>query len=971
MPHINMKKCIWAAIVPVVLLPVFLYGMNCERMHTKVWDSLQMKSDIAEVSVENPRVNYISSPVGIDEEIFFSWEPGIKQEAYAIIVEKVLEEQQNPGQKDRVVWDSGIVHSSDAIQIAYEGEPLEDGCEYAYTVFAFDGDNKLYRSETAFFETAFVSGQAFADADMICMAPEESVYDGGQAVYYKNFEMQPKSLKKATFYGSALGVYDAYINGHRIGDDELKPGWTDYRNTLLYNTYDITPYVREDNIVAAMTGTGWWCGRNSFGVYGYNQPAFVCQIILEYTDGTKQVMNTGEDWHYYKDTAVRDADFFNGETYDANKLTAERISMGASVPEKEKKNAHISTDFSGEYKSFYGYNVKRLPENDRSPQRAYIYSGIEEDGSDFGCVNVSKRYGRSNMDATDTALRTVGTDGNVRETEYMFPLTLKKGETLIVDLGQNMTGVPHLEYKALKGTSIEILCAEMLNDSGEKERGNDGPKGSLYRANYRSAWTKVTVIAGDAKEPVSYEPKYYYSGFRYLSLTADADVIIYDFKGGFLGNSAPATGYIAVDNQPLEQLYRNTLWTQYNNFGLVATDCPQRDERIGWMGDLLSYAETSMYTQDLYGFYSKWIRDAEDAQAENGAYADVTPAVAVTGSGNGGWAEAGILIPLKIYEKYGDLEMLNNHYASMEAYMEYLEGVSIYDPQQLRMGPYTTYGDWLATQFTDATLLSALWYEADALAMTETAELLGKHDDVRKYKKLHKKINDYVMETYGERIRAAETLSQTEILFLLSYATLSDELEQLMVARLKQSIEDNGYKVMTGFAGTPLLLPVLTKYGMTEEAYRILLCEENPSWLYSVNQGATTVWERYDSYTAEDGFGDEGMNSFNHFNEGSVAQWMYESMLGISVDMKQEQPVIICPVIPPDDIAITRVSGWYDSVYGRIKLGWEKETDGSLRVRLTVPANVKAKVRLPMEDMSETVISGGEYEWKGKYKLLE
>ena len=198
-----------------------------------------------------------------------------------------------------------------------------------------------------------------------------------------------------------------------------------------------------------------------------------------------------------------------------------------------------------------------------------------------------------------------------------------------------------------------------------------------------------------------------------------------------------------------------------------------------------------------------------------------------------------------------------------------------------------------------------------------------------------------------------------------------DETEQLLVAQLKQNIEDNEYRVMTGFAGTPLLLSVLTEYGMSEVAYRILLCEENPSWLYSVNQGATTIWERYDSYTLESGFGDEGMNSFNHFNEGSVAQWMYESMLGVSVDLTREQPIVICPVIPAEDIAVTRVSGWYDSVYGRILLGWEKEADGMLRVSLTIPENAKAKVILPIEGMQETVISGGEYEWKGNYKLLE
>ncbi len=954
--RINGKKCIQVGLVLALLGAVFFHAQSSEKMQQQVLVYMETAKTDENITVRNPRVNYMTNPVGIDDSaLFFSWEPETLQTAYKIVVSRDGE----------AVWDSGIVRSDKTIQIPYRGDELADATRYDYRIFVFDEENQMSCSELAFFETAFVSGNVFEGADFISMHPEENIYEDGQAVYYTSFVPEKEGLQRATFYGSALGIYDAYLNGQRIGDEELKPGWTDYNDTLLYNTYDITSYIKETNTIAAMVGTGWWCGRNAFGTYDYHQPAFIGQIILEYEDGSTQTISTGENWKYTKNTAVRFADFFNGEIYDFNELTTAQISGGAEVPAEDVKPVNISTDFAGEFKSYYGYNVKHVQELDCNPKSAYVYSEIREDGTDFGQVEVSRSYSRGQAGVQD-----------------MFPLKIKKGETLIVDLGQNMTGVPYVDYSASAGTKIDIQFAEMLNDSGKQERGNDGPKGSLYRANYRSATTNVTILSG-GDERETYTPTFFYTGFRYLSLTADEDITVYNMKGLFVGNSAPATGYVSLGEDQLDRLWQNVMWSQRNNFTLVATDCPQRDERLGWMGDIGSFAQTSMYNQDLYSFYKKWLADVRDAQTPEGAYTDTVPSVITTGSGNAGWAEAGILIPLEIYRKYGDVSLLREHYPSMKKYMNYLASISSYKPEDKRMGPLTTYGDWLSTQISDSNMLSALWYQADALAMAETAMLLGEAADARAYKKLHKEINDYVFETYlykmpwnrdgSERpIEEIEyPLSQTEMLFLLRYSQLTEKQEQLIVADLKEDIEKHEYKVMTGFAGTPILLPVLSQYGMTQTAYRILLCKENPSWLYSVEQGATTIWERYDSYTIENGFADAAMNSFNHFNEGSVAQWMYESMLGIRVDLSQEEPIIIRPEIPADDIDVTNASGYYDSVYGRIELSWEKDTGGEIRVNLTLPENVCAKVILPIEDMKESAISGGEYKWNGKYKLLE
>jgi len=517
----NFKKYIQIFSLLAVCLLIFLHARDTMQMQVQV-NSFVQNSDTsdngvgAEYTVQNLRVDYVKNPVGIDNsDISFSWEPGVVQKAYCVVVTKEGED----------IWNSGIVRSSETIRIAYDGPALEDGQRYEYHVFVFDKKGEIHLSEEAYFETAFVGGEVFAGAEMITMAPEENVYGDGQAVFYTSFDKQGKSLRKATFYGSALGMYDAYLNGQRIGDDELKPGWSDYDDTLLYNTYDITSYIGETNVVASMVGTGWWCGRNGFGTYSYNRPAFVCQIVLEYEDGSRQIINSDENWNYCKNTAVRFADFFNGETYDFSELSTAQISDGAEIPLSDIKPVHISTDFFGRFKSYYGYNVKHIAERDAVPVEAYVYEGAAEDGSDFGAVKVSRRYA----------------------SEDMFPITLKKGETLIIDLGQNMTGVPHIEYHAPKGAQLDVQFAEMLNDSGDEKRGNDGPKGSLYRANYRSAMTEVKVISGGS-EKENYSPVFFYTGFRYLSLKADQDITLYDLKGVFIGNSAPGAGEVTVDH---------------------------------------------------------------------------------------------------------------------------------------------------------------------------------------------------------------------------------------------------------------------------------------------------------------------------------------------------------------------------------------------------------------------------------------
>ena len=923
-----------------------------------------------------------------------SWD----QRAYQIYVYEKNKAEGDP------LWDSGIVSGAQTLGIPYSGETLSSFTAYEWQVFCYGSDDQCYLSDRAGFVTGYGGDLAtpFEGAQLITMDGEENVYYEGMPVYVKGFtsgeesQSTDKKLASAYFCVSALGQYEAYLNGEKIGKDMLAPGWTDYHDRLLYRVYDVTDLVDDNtkadiktNHLAILLGTGWWAGRNAFGTYDYHRPALIAQLILQYEDGSRQIISTDETWHYVKDTAVRDADFFNGETYDLSKPDARTLSLmdvdaAAEKEELTEKPVFLSDDFHGVYTAYCGPAAEHLETYDRDPLKITIYKGtdqvvVPESAKDLGKIHVTGGEYFKNEE-------------EVRALQEN-PVTLTKGETLIADLGQNMTGVPEIRVSGPDGCEVTVLFAEMLNDSGNLDRGNDGPMGSLYRASYRSAETTVKLILGDGTYVVgsnenedkkgnddgnsgensgfvTYAPSLFYTGFRYLSLTATEDISVYGIKGLFIGNAAPESGSLETDSDDIKRLYENVRWSQRNNFLMVATDCPQRDERLGWMGDLGSFAATSMYNADLRTFYQKWADDLMDAQTQEGAYTDTVPATIHTGAGNGGWADAGIRIPLQVYQRYGDKAYLEKLYPSMKQYMDYLYAVSDFSAGG-HIGPANIYGDWLSAENTDADFLCALWYGTDAATMKTIAEILGLPEEAAQYEELKAQIIDFIDQKY---VKTRLNLSQTEMLFLLHYDLLKDDPRSMEEA-LISSVETNGYKVMTGFAGTPLLLPVLTDIGRSDVAYRVLLCRENPSWLYSVDQGATTIWERYDSFTLEKGFADAAMNSFDHFNEGSVAQWMYESLAGISVDHTKEVPIRISPKLPSQKNIQDqqkgipgKVSGCYRSVYGNISVSWKQNSDDptEARIEITIPPNTKAQVDLPLKGWESQVLAGGSYTFSGQ-----
>lgn len=915
-------------------------------------------------------VDGVQSPLGVDNQTpAFSWKllsekAGFLQKAYEIRVY----EKDKLSEEKVLVWDSGKVKTKETSAIFYEGETLKEHSVYVWTVTVTDAQGKSVCSKEETFTTAFLQDTAFSYGSFIAMNPEENIYDEGQAIFRKEFTLEEKEIKEAILYSSALGIYDGYVNGKRVGNknaetgeiqyDELKPGWTDYEDRLLYNTYDITDYLakNQENAMAFMVGTGWWCGRVSQGTYGYHLPALIGELHILYEDGSSQVIATDESWEYCKDTAVVSADIYNGEVYDGRKVTTREESLAdAQRADWEKEEAagaerqpvYVPTEevlgFSGAFQSFYGYNVQELKEYDRVPEQIVKYDGSVSDNSTYGHVNVIQEW--------ENEVQAVGETIS----QNAAPIFLKKGQTLILDFGQNMTGVPYLKYQTEPGTEITLHFGEMLNDSGEEERGNDGPKGSLYQANYRTAASAVKIISGE-EETQEYRTVFSYFGFRYISLEASEDMELLQVQAIAVGNTSPECGMIVTDQEKINRLIENIQWSQRNNFLLAATDCPQRDERLGWTGDIQVFQRTSLFNQDLRNFYRKWLADLRDSQREDGSYTDTVPYSTVTGSGNAGWADGGISIPYYLYKQYGDISYIEEMYDSMNKYMDYLEGISSFEEEGGRIGPLTAYGDWLAFEETDKELVSTAYYAKDAKMMMEMADALGNRKDQKKYKKLYDKIKSYFNKTYVIDSKLTQA-TQTACLLALSNELVDGKTRENTVVDLTAGIEENGIKLTTGFLGTPELLPVLAKEGYGELAYELLVQEENPSWLYSVNQGATTIWERWDSYTQETGFHKDGMNSFNHFNNGSVGCFLYESLLGISIDASQGKILLNPVIVPEEKTDILSCRGYYDSIYGKVQVTWTV-SGNILDYEVTIPANGEAILTLPDGNGERELLSG-------------
>lgn len=812
----------------------------------------------------------------------------------------------------------------------FEGNaPMFDG-----TITEHDGSNQLY-VYTANGE------QRFMESSM-----------GAASMFRKEFTAKAP-VKSAKLYSSALGIYDVFINGTRVGHvqddgttiyDELKPGWTDYAKKVFYNTHDVTTLVKEGgNAIGATVTSGYWAGGICHGQYGDKPVAFMAKLVIEYTDGSKETVVTDASWATYDNGALRKGDIYNGETYNA---TLEDGWTKAGYDQSAWHAIVSSRDFTGEICAFEGPAARIRTSLTRLPEHITIYEGIKQTGTAYGMVNV------------------------VSETSGNSPVKLKKGQTVIYDFGQNMVGWVRVNVKGKAGCTLRARFSEMLNDKGDTNRGDDGPGGSLYLINLRTAKASMYYTLRGDEEGETYSPTNTYYGFRYCEITAGDDIEINSIEGLVVGADNEEGSSLTTSHDAVNQLYSNVIWGQRGNFMSVPTDCPQRDERLGWTGDTQIFCRTAAYNANTAAFYHKFMGDMRDSQRPDGAYPDVAP-IAWVGYGNGAWGDAGIIVPWTTYLMHGDKSIIEENYESMEKYMDWMAAQA--GDGYKYQGAGTNYGDWVSFVPTDSRYVSVCYYAYDALLMSKMSQVLSKAPGdeyaikAAEYEQLYNNIKaEFATRYISNRLPKQHT--QTGYLLALRFGLLPDEAsEQATIKALARAISSNNETLNTGFVGTGIINTTLSQVGLIDKAYNLLLQRNCPSWLYSVDQGATTIWERWNSYTKETGFHkDISMNSFNHYSYGAVAEWMYRYMAGIEADEQNAgfKNIILQPypdtrtTLPQGQERITSVDATVASNYGSIKSAWQLGADGSLSYKVTVPANTTARLLMPVAEGSKVYESG-------------
>lgn len=825
-------------------------------------------------------------------------------------------------------------------------------------VTVYDADNKpTVRIDEDFEGTS----PQFEDGEIVEINGNHKLYSystNGQTVIFENRTEGEPILRKefavdgeiesAKLYTTALGNYNVFINGERVGTllpdgstvyDELMPGWTEYRKKVFYMTHDITSLVKEGaNAIGVQLSTGWWAGDIAHGVYGNPNVAFMGKLVITLKDGSTVTVVSDDSWACSTTGPVKLGDIYHGETYDARDADDWAT---ASYDAAEWSQVGIDNQFKGIISAYEGPAVRIRKHLERTPQTVTVYEGVKSTGTTYGEINV------------------ISTSGN-------GAVNLKKGQTVVYDLGQNFVGWVHFSVKGKRGTQLKMRFAEMLNDKGDSGRGDDGPGGSLYTINLRNAKCLLKYILSGDEEGEEYHPSTTFYGFRYCEITATDDITVNSLVGQVVGSEIEENGSnIVVNHDAVNQLYSNVKWGQRSNFLSVPTDCPQRDERLGWTADTQLFSLAASYNADVLSFYHKWMGDMRDSQREDGAYPDVAPYCWV-GFGQAAWGDAGIVLPWNVYTMYGDKSIIEENFDSMERYMQFMANQAGGGFKYNGSGA-DSYGDWVAFEYTDRRYISVAYYGYMAHIMSEMAKAIGNEEKATEYADLFEKIKKEFTNRYLPYGKIAFS-TQCAQLLALNFNLLSNEsaVEKAMTT-LRTKIEGNGNKLATGFIGTAMINQTLSRYGMDDLAYTLLLQRECPSWLYSVDQGATTIWERWDSYTKEKGFhSDITMNSFNHYAYGAVAEWMYRYMGGIAPDYENPgfKHIMLSPSVDNrtnlnNQQRITDVKTTFASPYGAVKSDWVRRDNGTIDYSVTVPANTTATVTYPLaEGQTEVYVDG-------------
>ncbi|NRD23046.1 family 78 glycoside hydrolase catalytic domain [Winogradskyella litoriviva] len=888
--------------------------MSCNQEYSRAAENLTVSENF-----KNPIGFYNANPT-------FSWKLPVSeqtksQSAYQIVV--ASSKELLPNNAD--LWDSKKQKSKQSTFVKYQGKVLESRQKVFWQVRYWNQDkNASDWSEINSFELGLLNNSDWKAKWAGLVTAKDSIKGVRNFLMHhpqylrKGFELST-DVASARLYITAKGVFDVHLNGKDVSDDVMPPGWTPYNHRIETMTYDVTELLETGkNALAVELASGWHSGRISRGKALYENfasPKILCQLELVMKDGSKQYILSDETWKGTTNGPIRLASIYDGEVYDANfEISNWNIATFDDSSWELVESEAISKD------------VRLAPKRHHSVKNKITIDDVE-------LVSVNKN-------------------------------------SAIFNLKQNIVGVPKVKVPMKKGDTLKIRFSEMLLSDG-----------TFYTKNYRSAKSTDYYIAAK-NGVVEYVPKFTFHGFQFLELCGydkNAKPDVSWVQGIAQHSNFEKNGTFTSSHEKLNQLQSNITWGLRDNFFDIPTDCPQRDERLGWTGDAQVIAPTALFNYDTHAFWTAWLQSLRENQSEhnNGLVPFIVPDVLQNKNGGSGWGDACVMVPWDIYNITGDVTILEESYESAKKWVGYYQS-------KVRNKPYIpimhSFGDWLQPYpskslkkanrgDTPKELINTAYFAHSAHLISKIAGVLGKTDDEKKFMDLYKAVaNAFENEFFDENGKfKQDRQTQTSYLLGIYFDLFKPETKLKAQNHLLEEIKNADYHLGTGFLGTPLLPKVLDDMGEIELMYKILFKETYPSWFYSINQGATTMWERWNSFSKQDGYNPQSMNSLNHYAYGAIGQWMYERIAGIASLEPGYKKIRIAPL--PNTEFLTSASASVKTPYGKAGSSWKIE-NSTFNLDVVIPPNTTAEIQIPYGTQDNLIVNASTFKETSNLKLI-
>ena len=884
--------------------------------------SLGLTSCVEQVSLEKATDLTISegfkNPLGFyDAEPTFSWklpvlEKNKSQSAFRIVV--ASSRDLLPNNAD--LWDSKKQETDQSVWVRYDGNQLQSRQKVYWQVKYWNQDGEASTwSDINHFELGLLNNSDWKAKWVGLDTAKDSVRGKEKVLIHKpqylrnGFELS-NDVASARLYITAKGVFDVSINGEDVSDDAMTPGFTTYDKRIETLTYDVTDLIESgQNTIGIELASGWYSGRLLWGTTPWDNtisPKVLCQLELEMKDGSKEIIISNESWKGITNGPIQFSEIYDGEVYNAN------LEMSDWATNTFDDNNWTNVE------------VANLDENVKLEPKRHT---TVKDKIKLSPKNITKKEG-----------------------------------AVIFDLKQNMVGVPLVNVPMKKGDTLKIRFAEMLS-----------PDGTFYTKNYRSAHSTDYYIASKNGD-ITYKPKFTFHGFRFVELSGfdTSKEPTKDWVTGIVQYSDfDDNGTFTSSHDKLNQLQSNIVWGLRGNFLDIPTDCPQRNERLGWTGDAQVFGPTSMFNADVYKFWASWMQSVREAQLEDGAIPWTVPDSRGNKIASSGWGDVGTIIPWKVYMRTGDIGFLEDNFEMMKQWVAHHELKS-----KNYISNMMSFSDWLQPYpesgdnkgDTSRNLIGTAFFAHSAKLTSKTAEVLGKTEEQAKYEALYKTVANAFNQKYFDETGKVKGVTETQTSYLLALAfdLLPENIIKNAQANLLRKLKDADNHLRTGFLGTPLLSKVLDDMGEVDLVYKLLFNETYPSWFYSINQGATTIWERWNSYSKTEGYNPMSMNSLNHYAYGAIGEWMYERVAGIA-PLKAGYKTI--RIAPEPRQPLTSASASLNTPYGDVSSSWKIE-NATFYLEVVVPPNTEAQITIPADTEKELMLNEVSFKENSNIKLL-